>query len=95
MVDGGRADEPLPGVQVSARSERTGALAFVLSGEDGGFSLGGLAPGDYEVRTCFDGFDTLIFHMTLDPTASADGLKLTLRASEAGGRTDVAVTRSR
>lgn len=82
-------------MQVSARSERTGALAFVLSGENGGFSLGGLAPGDNEVRTCFDGFDTLIFHMTLDPTASADGLKLTLRASEAGGRTDVAVTRSR
>jgi hypothetical protein len=81
--------ESLPGVQIAARELSSGKVAYAIASVEGRYALPTLRSGEYEVWTCFDGFDELRFRLTLDPTSSAPGIDLYLGASEAPGRRDV------
>src|SRR6188474_1936557 len=56
----------LPGVLVSiARGGRI--VSQVVSGDEGGFHISGVEPGDYELRACLSGFHTVTTSVAVSP----------------------------
>jgi hypothetical protein len=74
---------PMPGVQVAARQSMSGSITFAVSDQQGGFDLGALSPGDYQVWTCLDGYDELRFLVTIDVDSSILGFDMLVGPSEA------------
>lgn len=71
------SDAAIPGAKVTAVNRDTGAQRWVMSGADGMFFIGGLAPGAYEVRAEAKGFRTLVQTATIR-TGSTTGVDLRL-----------------
>ena len=94
-------DAVLPGVTVTATHTSTGVVRTTVTNENGVYSLPGLAPGPYEVKTELSGFapgtrrGTLIVGatLTLDFTLGVAGLSETLTVS--GASPLIEVTQSR
>ncbi len=99
VVDQG--DAVLPGVTITATHTGTGVIRTTVTNETGVYSLPGLAPGPYEVKTELSGFGpgtrrgTLIVGatLTLDFTLGVAGLSETLTVS--GAAPVIEVTQSR
>lgn len=88
---GSEPPQPLQGVQIAAKANRTGELRYSVSSTDGAYELASLPPGQYEVWTCIEGFDELRFQLLLDPHTTTTGVDLYLTASEGPGRPNVVV----
>lgn len=62
----------VPGASITVTNDRTGATQTAVSGPDGSYSVGGLAPGDYTVEVRLRGFGT-----TKQKTQVAAGVAVT------------------
>jgi len=86
---GSSPPQPLRGVRVVAKRVATGEESLSLTSSDGSFDVGPLDAGQYEVSVCIEGFDELVFQLTIESTSEVTGLQLFLGPSEAAGRRDV------
>src|SRR5262245_62952053 len=66
----------LPGADIVARNLETGISRSTVSNGDGAFTLPGLPPGKYEVRTSLPGFSTNAQNVELTVAQQA-GLTIT------------------
>src|SRR5262249_7740523 len=72
----------LPGADIVARNLETGISRSTVSNGDGAFTLPGLPPGKYEVRTSLPGFSTNAQNVELTVAQQA-GLTITLKVGSA------------
>lgn len=89
----GGSQEALPGVQLAVRKKGTDRVLYALAGRKGEFEFDALPAGDYEVQTCFEGFDDVSFDLTLKPEAPHSAVDLYLAPSEGLGARDVVLRR--
>jgi len=94
-VADGEDHSPLPGATVAAREISKGRVVYSQSDSNGQYKIGELSPGQYEVWSCIDGFDMVIFTLVVDPEILEDRIDIVLSPSESAGVSKVVVQRSR
>ena len=76
----------LPGVEITVTNVGTGATRTTISGDSGGYSIGDLPSGEYELEAQLPGFQTAVRSGIRLTVGSRAALEITLRVGEVSER---------